>query len=87
MAIKRHRGGKHAKVDAQGYFGRNTAGDKQEFTGKEAGVKREFVGSGSRQFVFYSETRGILTVLADSFAEAWRLAKSRGYSRKNYRGK
>ena len=80
------RGGKRSgSLLTGGYYGSNTAGIPREFEGKEAGTKREFIGSGSNEYVFYSETRGILTVRADSFEQAWRIARSRGYSRKRFK--
>ena len=82
MAVKERRGGKYPKVDASGYYGTNTAGNPREFMGNEAGVKREFIGSGTKEYEFYSDTKGILTVRAESYPEAWRIAKARGYSRR-----
>lgn len=80
--VKERRGGKYPKVDATGYYGTNTAGVKREMGTDEAGVKREFIGSGTKEYIFYSETKGILTVRADTYPEAWRIAKARGYSRR-----
>ena len=86
MAVKERRGGKYSRVtDASGYFGRNDAGTKQEFVGTTAGIKREFVGSGEKTYIFYSEFRGYLTIRANSFEEAWRIAKLRGYNRRDYK--
>ena len=84
---KKVRGGKRAAniINAYGDYGRNEAGTPRNIGSNTAGVKREFIGSGDRVFVFYSETHGYLTVRADSFEEAWKLAKSRGYSRRNYK--
>lgn len=76
-------GGKYPKIDASGYYGSAEAGTKQNPNPAEAGTGRE-LGIGSKRFTFYSETHGTLTVWADSFEEAWRQAKTRGYSRRNY---
>ncbi len=86
MAVKRSRGGKYSNARfANGYFGRNDAGTPQEFRGARAGTKREFIGSGTQEYTFFSESRGALTVRADSFEEAWRLARLRGYRKNNYK--
>jgi len=82
MAIKTHRGGKFPVLDTGGYYGRNEAGIPQDFTSNTAGVKREFIGSGTEEYNFYSDTKGILTVRADSYEDAWRIAKARGYKRR-----
>ena len=71
-----------------GYYGRNDAGNPREANPNNVNpLKREFVGSGDYEFVFYSESRGLLTISANSFEDAWRIAKLRGYSRRDYRGK
>ena len=86
-AKKKVYGGKYQgpNIEARGYYGTNTAGVAHEFDPNSAGVKREFIGSGTKEFVFYSATRGILTVRADSYEEAWQIAKSRGYSKRRYK--
>ena len=84
--LKKRRGGKYLKVsDASGYYGTNDAGTKREFIGADAGTKREFIGSGTKEFTFYSDVKGLLTVRADSYEEAWRIARARGYSRRRYK--
>lgn len=89
MAVKVRRGGKYADrlVNADGYYGRNDAGTPDTFTPKEAGTKREFIGSDVKEYTFYSETKGTLTITAKTFEEALRIARTRGYRRKNYKGK
>lgn len=84
---KKERGGKRSKnlINAYGDYGRGEAGTPREIGSNDAGIKREFVGSGEREFVFYSKTKGYLTVRASSWEEAWRLAKARGYSKRNYK--
>ena len=80
-----------------GKYGNGEAGTPRQFKGADAGTsrqaeggnvtpfKREFIGSGQNEYTFYSETKGILTVRADSFEKAWREAKARGYSRRRYK--
>ena len=87
MAVKVRRGGKYADrlVNADGYYGRYDAGSLQNFVEKEAGTKREFIGSDVHEYTFYSETKGTLTITAKSFEEALRIANIRGYKRKNYK--
>lgn len=80
-----------------GKYGNGDAGTPRYFKGADAGTsrqagagdatpfKREFVGSGQSEYTFYSETKGALTVRANSFEEAWRIAKARGYSRRRYK--
>lgn len=80
------RGGRYGSTTTgRGDFGTATAGQKHQLTEKEWGTKREFVGSGDKEYVFYSETLGTLTIAANSYWEALRIARSRGYSRKQYR--
>lgn len=81
MAIKKYRGGKYS---ADGYFGENVAGNPRQPNPNTAGEKQE-IGTGSRKYTFYREDRGTLTIWANSFEEAWRLAKARGYHRRNYK--
>lgn len=76
-------GGKYPKVEATGYYGSNVAGTYREAEPNTAGESQE-IGEGSQRFTFYSKTHGTLTIWADSFEEAWRQAKTRGYSRRNY---
>ena len=71
----------------QGYFDNGDASTPRKIGSDTAGNKREFVGSGQQPFVFYSETNGTLTIMADSWEEAWRIAKLRGYSKRHYRGR
>lgn len=87
MADRGKRGGKYPIVDAYGYYGNNTAGTPRDIGSNDAGIKREFIGSGTKEYTFYSATKGVLTVRADSFEEAWRQAKARGYSNRRYKKK
>ena len=85
---KDRRGGKYGEgTSGRGDFGRDTAGQRHNLTEKEWGTKRKFVGSGDKEYTFYSETLGTLTISANSYWEALRIARSRGYSRKQYRRK
>ena len=84
MSDKGNRGGKYPLVNADGYFGRNSAGDKRDFVPKDYGTKREFIGSGTKEYNFYKRGVGILTIRANSYEDALRLAKRRGYSSRNY---
>lgn len=78
-------GGKYPKVRGKGNYGNNDAGVSREANpGEFNPIKREFVGSGTNEYTFYSENRGVLVVTAKNFIEAWRRAKTLGYSRKNY---
>ena len=81
--------GKYAEATprGQGYFGRDDAGDQRYKGGGSTPDKREFIGSGQHPFVFYSKTNGTLTIMADSWEEAWRIAKLRGYRKTHYRGR
>lgn len=78
-------GGKHPRLN--GYYGNNTAGNRQYMKGGGKPTEREFVGSQIERFVFFSETNGLRTIPAKSFEEAWRLAKLLGYSKRHYRGR
>lgn len=87
MAIKASRGGKYSKINSGfGYYGNNTAGQPHKLIENTAGVKREFIGSGTKEYTFYSDTKGMLTVRADSYQDAWKQAKNRGYSRRLRKG-
>lgn len=87
MADRGGRGGKHnGSLLGRGDFGRtDNFGQSHQLAEKEWGTKREFVGSGDKEYVFYSDTLGTLTISASSYWEALRIARSRGYSRKQYK--
>lgn len=75
-----------ANPEGTGYYGNNDAGTKREANPNDVNpFKREFIGSGEHEYTFYSATKGLLTIRADSFEEAWRQARARGYSRRNYK--
>lgn len=79
-------GGKYSGTKrGTGYYGRNEAGVRPDVGAGESGQKREFEGSDSRPYTFYKEGVGYFTVVAHSMEEALRLAKHRGFTRKNYR--
>lgn len=77
-------GGKYPTFDASGYYGRHDAGQYPIFKPKDYGKKSE-IGTGSRSYTFYNKTKGTLTVWANSYKEAWRIAKERGYSRRRFK--
>lgn len=84
--IKRRIGGKYVRItDADGYYGRNSAGTKMEFLPNDAGIKREFVGSKTKEFTFSDTIHGTHTITATSYEEALRIAESMGYTRGDYR--
>lgn len=84
--IKRKIGGKYVRLaSADGYYGREDAGIKRTIGSDEAGVKREFVGSKTREFTFSNRTYGTHTITAESFEEALRIAESMGFSRGDYK--
>lgn len=84
--IKRRIGGKYMRVaDASGYYGNNTAGQKQEFVGASAGVKREFVGARTKEYTFSDTMHGTHTITAESYEDALRIAESLGYTRSDYK--
>lgn len=74
-----------ANPEGQGYYGRNDAGQKMEFTPNTAGVDREFVGSPSQEYTFSNARLGTLTFTAESWEEALRIARSRGFTRGDYK--
>ena len=80
MGVKDSRGGRYGKLtDTTGYYGRADAGQKHEATPKEYGDARKFIGSGDKAFPFYMPGGGIAIIHADSYEDAWRQAKARGY--------
>lgn len=82
---KKTYGGKRGAMTSE--FSDKDAGTKRKAKSDTAGTKREFKGSSSNEYTFYSSTRGTLVITATSFEEAWRRAKALGYSRRNYRSK
>ena len=88
MAVKTVRGGKRGRVtDASGYYGRADAGQKHRATPKDFGTAREFIGSGEHAFVFYRPDGGTCIIYGDTYQEAWRQAKARGYKTRKGRRK
>lgn len=83
---KRRIGGKYVRVtEARGYYGRNDAGNKHELVQKDAGDKREFVGSKTREFTFQDTVHGTHTITAKTFEEALRIAESMGFTHADYK--
>lgn len=76
-----------ANPRGQGYFGRNDAGIKMEFTPNDAGIKREFVGSNTKEYTFSDTEHGTHTIVAESYPEALRIAKSMGFTESDYKNK
>lgn len=77
-------GGKRQRL---GYYSNNEAGIKHEGKSNTAGQKREFEGSQTQEYTFYSPSKGTITIPARSFEEALRKARVLGYNRRNYRSK
>ena len=79
--------GKYPEVNprGQGYYGVNTAGNKQVFNPKDAGVRREFIGSATKEYTFADRIHGTHTITAESYEEALRIAKSMGYTASDYK--
>ena len=64
-----------------GKYGNNDAGDYHELIRKTWGDQRHFVGSGKEEYDFINRKLGILlTVRADSWEEAKRIARSMGFT-------
>lgn len=86
-AKKKRYGGKYFGqiLDGSGYFGTNSAGDKQHFTPKDAGDRRKFIGSPMQEFTFSDNIHGTHTIVAESYEEALRVAKSMGFTADDYR--
>lgn len=79
--------GKYSEANprGQGYFGNNEAGNSQSFASKTYGVKREFVGSKTKEYTFSDPEHGTHTITAESYQEALRIAESMGYTRGDYK--
>lgn len=64
-----------------GKYGNNDVGQYHELIKKTWGTKREFIGSGKKEYDFINRKLGtLLTVRADSWEEAKRIARSRGFT-------
>lgn len=79
--------GKYSEINpqGQGYYGNNEAGNPQEFTEKNWGTQREFVGSRTQEYTFSDAFHGTHTITAGSYKEALRIAESMGYTRSDYK--
>lgn len=79
--------GKYPEVTprGQGYFGRDTAGNPQEFVSKEWGTEREFIGSRTQEYTFSDKIHGTHTFTAISYEEALRMAEAEGYTASDYK--
>lgn len=80
-------GGKYSEANTrgQGYFGRNDAGNPQFIGNGAGGIKREFVGSNTKEYTFSDKQHGTHTITASSYEEALRVAESMGYTASDYR--
>ena len=74
-----------ANPRGQGYFGRNDAGNRRYKGGGGEPVKREFIGSKTKEYTFSDTIHGTHTITAQSYEEALRIAESMGYTRGDYR--
>lgn len=79
-------GGKYSQGTqrGQGYFGRNTAGNPQEFVTRDWGTEREFVGSRTQEYTFSDKIHGTHTFTAISYKDALRQAEAEGYTASDY---
>ena len=79
--------GKYPEVNpqGQGYYGNNEAGNPQEFTEKNWGTQREFVGSRTQEYTFSNTEHGTHTFTAIRYEDALRMAESMGYTRSDYK--
>ena len=84
--IKKRIGGKYMRAtDASGYYGRNEAGNPQDFTPKSWGTRREFIGSRTNTYTFSDLIHGTHTFSAISYQDALRQALAMGYTQSDYK--
>lgn len=70
------------------YPGYNEAGNRTTGISEFSPTKREFIGSGEREFDYIDPDTGFtITIRADDIKEAGRIAKSRGLIEKEKRKK
>ena len=83
------RTGKHAPAElTKRYPGFNEAGNRTEGISEFSPTKREFIGSGEREFDYIDPNTGFtVTIRADTVKEARRIAGSRGLIEKDKAGK
>lgn len=74
-----------ANPRGQGYFGRNDAGNDQDFVPKDWGTDVGFVGSRTQEYTFSDTQHGTHTFTATSYEDALRMAESMGYTASDYR--
>lgn len=84
---KKTYGGKYEEINrgGLGHYGRNTAGNRQEFNTKDYGTPRHFIGSDMQEYTFFNTKQGMHTITAESYEEAVRIAQSLGYSASDYK--
>lgn len=86
--LKTRRGGKYANnLYASGYFGRNDAGQAREPGGGGKPVKREFIGSGLKEYVFADDKHGTRSIIAHTYKEALQIAETLGFTSSDYKKK
>ena len=76
-----------ANPRGQGYFGKNDAGQRQEFVPKDWGTPVGFIGSNTKEYTFSDRVHGTHTITAESYEEALRIAESMGFTRSDYKRK
>lgn len=74
-----------AKGGRYGKYGKGDAGIKHRLDEKDWGVKRKFIGSGTKEYIFKRPDGGILVIREESYKAALRIAES--YGAKQYRRK
>lgn len=76
-----------AKGGRGGKFRPNEAGIQHRLDEKDWGTKREFVGSGTREYIFVRPDGGFLIIRANTYEEASAQAKTRGAKRYRRKGR
>lgn len=70
-----------AKGALGGKYGNGEAGIKHRLHENDWGTKREFIGSGTRSYLFKNPSGGILIIRAQTWKEAMSIAHARGAKR------
>ena len=85
---KKRYAGKYPRLNAleeYGQYGSDDAGRRHALLPKDAGNKREFVGSEIEEYKFANTLLGVHTIPAESYQEALRIAISMGFTEGDYR--
>lgn len=86
--IKEKRGGKyHGQMRNPMFPNGQDAGVVREPGGGGEPIKREFVGTKMKEYTFSDEKHGTHTIVAISYPEALRIAKTLGFSKRDYQKK